>query len=164
MQAQAAQQQDAREQALKEQERALAEREKKLAETERTARVASFAAKVDELIAAGQVLPVERAVVVELGSLLEQSGLVVSFAQGDDNHGKSGAQLLQGFLEKLPKRVEFKELAGHTSNDGEAVASFAAPSGYAVSQDRLALHAKAQAYAAQHKVSYAEALTAISKD
>lgn len=146
---------------LKDREAKLALQEAEGKKSARAASTASFAAFAETLITGGKLLPAQKVVVVEVLTLLQDGGQVASFAQGDENHGKTGAQLLQKLLESLPKQVEFKEIATG-GPDAAATASFAAPPGFEVNAEGLAMHNKAQAYMKAHAgTDYIAALAAV---
>lgn len=64
-------------------------------------------------------------------------------------------------LAKLPKQIEFGEVgAGHAD---EHAVNFAAPRDSVIDAESLQLHAKVQAYMAQHHTDYHTALQAVSK-
>ena len=114
------------------------------------------------LITAGKVLPAEQAVVVATLDHFANQDTPVEFAEGDEN--KPLLDGLKSLLERLPKAVEFSELATHENagNTGSTV-EFAAPAGHAVDGEQLARHRKALAYQADHPgTDYVTAVKAVS--
>lgn len=115
----------------------------------------------DSLIADGKLLPANKAVVV--ATMDHFSAESPSFAVGD-----AQKPLLEGFkefLEAMPKRLEFGEVAVSTKVPGavDNTVEFAAPAGHSVDGDRQALHRKALAYQAEHAgVDYVAAVKAVS--
>ena len=78
------------------------------------------------LITAGKVLPAEQAVVVATLDHFANQGTPVEFAEGDEN--KPLLDGLKSLLDRLPKAVEFNEVATHEHatggvalNDAEAI-------------------------------------------
>jgi hypothetical protein len=59
--------------------------------------------------------------------------------------------------------VSSHSTAAGAGGDAAGVVNFAAPAGYDVDADRLALLGKVQAYQATHKTTYEAALAAVSK-
>lgn len=111
----------------------------------------------------GKLKPEQRNVVLATLDHLGNQDAPVEFGEGDAK--KPLAEAFKGLLGDLPDLVEFSEVA--TKNNAATGAAkdveFAAPSGYTVDNDRLALHQKAMAHADQHKVSYDVALAAVSR-
>lgn len=150
-----------RETTLQTREQHIADREKALADRERKAREADIAAFADELVDGGKLLPREREGLVSFMSGLSGES-TVSFAEGDETVEKPAEKWLRGFLKDLPERVDFAERGADDEEEVTAAASFAAPAGYTVDKDKLALHRKATSYAAKHDVDYDTALAAVS--
>ncbi|WP_027670081.1 hypothetical protein [Rheinheimera baltica] len=143
----------ARESSLAEREQALADKESKARQGE----IASFAA---QLVADGKLLPREETGAVAFMASLTESD-TVSFAAADGKtEQQPQADWFRDFLTGLPPRVDFAERGA--AGDETNVASFAAPAGYSVDEERLALHNKALAYQAQHKCDYNTAISAVS--
>ena len=149
-----------REAELAAREEQLKEKEVSFAEASATA-VATAEAKefAGELVQAGKLLPAqEQNVVAFMASLNNEDS--VSFAEGSE---KSQVAFFKEFLNGLPKAVEFSEITGDAGDEAAATASFAAPDGAAIDQERLAIHTKAQAYQSTHEgVSYVDAVKAVS--
>lgn len=134
----------------------FAEAEKKRAADARHAGNVAFA---EGLVKEGKLLPAHKDVTVATLDSLSAQEQVIEFGEGD-----AKKPLLDAYKDSLkagPKLVEFAEVAAAEADD-KGIVNFAAPSGYDVDADRLALHSKAVAYQAQHKVSYDAALTAVS--
>lgn len=113
------------------------------------------------LIAEGKLLPADRAAVVATMNLFASDSL--QFADGDEQ--KPLLPAFKSFLEAMPKRVEFSEVAvsGKVPGAVDNSVEFAAPAGHSVDGDRQALHRKALAYQAEHAgVDYVAAVKAVS--
>lgn len=131
--------------ALEERERQLAEREQQVANRE--AQIASQTAEeqrrevaefAEGLVAAGKLLPRQKAPVVEL--LLTLPAAALEFAEGDGQVSKSPNEVLRELLSNLPKQVEFSEKSRDTGRDVD-------------SDDAAAVAAKARAYQAEQAKS-----------
>jgi hypothetical protein len=117
---------------------------------------ASFA---EGLAKAGTLLPAHKDVIVASLDQLGAGEQVVEFGEGDTK--KPLVDALKAMLTSMPKLVSFGEAAG-AGKASQGTVDFAAPAGYAVDGERLELHHKALAHQAQHKVTYGEALSAVS--
>lgn len=142
--------------ALKAKEVAFAEAEKKRATDARHTEHAAFA---EGLVAAGKLLPAHKDVAVATLDFMAGQETVVEFGEGDAKKPLIDAH--KAFLLAQPKQVEFAEVSGAEGGAGGTV-DFAAPAGYGVDADRLALHSKALAYQAANKTTYEAALAAVS--
>ncbi|MCO1335364.1 hypothetical protein MO867_13580 [Microbulbifer sp. OS29] len=149
-----------RESALQTQQAQLEAREQKVAQQEAAAREKDIASFADQLVDSGKLLPRERNGIVALMAGLADTD-ALSFAEGDGTVEKSAPDFLRDFLYGLPTRVDFAERSAAEDETTQA-ASFAAPTGYSVNQDKLALHNKALSYQSQHKCDYNTALAAVS--
>lgn len=98
----------AREQQINDASAALEERQKKLDEREAKARRDDAADFADGLVKAGQLLPKDKAPVVEL-LLALPTAAPLSFASGDDTIEKPAAELFRELLGGMPKRMDFSE-------------------------------------------------------
>lgn len=117
---------------------------------------------VESLVASGHMVPAQVDVAVATLDFFSAAETPVEFGEGDDK-----APLVDGFrkfLGELPKRIEFGETAtgDKAAGEGDARVEFAAPSGYSVDADALAIHQKALAHQAQHKTDYLAAVKAVS--
>ena len=88
-------------------------------------------------------------------------GETVSFGEGDDAEDCAAADALKRVLGELGANVEFSEVSAPEARDKTTI-EFAAPRGFSVDPGRAALHAKAKRYEAEHGVSFAEAVEAVS--
>lgn len=124
---------------------------------------AGHAAFAETLVAAGKLLPASTAVAIATLDHLAALEAPVEFGEGDDKAPLLDA--FKGFLEGMPKLVEFAEQATTDKAAGadNGRVEFAAPSGYSVDADALAIHARAVAYQAQHKTDYLTAVKAVSQ-
>lgn len=117
---------------------ALAQREAAITTREREQRRAGLVSFADGLVQEGRLLPGERAGLVELMTSLPDTGAAgteLAFAEADGTAVKKAPlQVLQGFLQGLPPRVDFTERAGNRGKattggvdveDGAAIAQAA---------------------------------------
>ena len=140
----------------------FAAREQQLAQAEAAARVRRIDTALEGLVAAGKLLPAEKpGMAAFMASIPDDSQ--VSFAEGGQVVKVTGPGFLEKFLGNLPDRVNFAEVSG-AERDAPAAASFAAPPGYTVDPEGLARHARIQAHAAKHNISYDAALAAIGPE
>lgn len=122
-------------------------------------RHATHVAFAEGLVQEGKLLPVSKDVTVATLDFMAAQEETVEFGEGDAK--KPLLDAYKASLQANPKIVEFGEVAAAGGDAGASV-SFAAPSGYDVDADRLALHGKALAYQAAHKATYEAALAAVS--
>ena len=142
---------DAQSAALLKQKTDLDARASIIAAQETTIKKAGHADFAEALCVSGQLLPAQKASVVEILTQLDGIGQVADFAVGDANHGKTGAALFKEFLTTQPKQVEFKRVSQAAgAGTGTGTADFAAPTGEVVDQEGLETLGKAQAYMADH--------------
>jgi hypothetical protein len=87
---------------------AFAEREKSLKASEAERRRVLLGTEVDVLVAAGKILPKDKAPLVAFMETLD-AGAVIEFGEGDKKEKKPSIEWLRGFLKTLPKAVEFAE-------------------------------------------------------
>ena len=147
--------------ALKAKDAAFAEAEKKRAADARHAEHVAFA---EGLIKEGKLLPAHKdSTVATLDFMAGGVGAIhespVQFGEGDAKKPLLDAH--KAFLLAQPKQVDFGEASGAGGDAGGTV-SFAAPSGYDVDADRLALHGKVLAHQAANKTTYDAALAVVS--
>lgn len=141
-------------------EATLAAREKALADAEAKVKCGEIASFAAGLVTAGKLLPREEAGAVAFMASLTDSD-TVSFAAADGKATQQPqADWFRDFLSNLPPRVDFTERGA--GDDTAATPSFAAPQGFTVDAERLALHNKALAYQAQHKCDYNTAINAVN--
>ena len=121
------------------------------AETARRDRTAGFVSFADAQIKAGVLLPKDKeAAVAVLGTLADAQP--VSFAEGGATKTVAPADWLQTFISTRAPVVSFGEhAAGTLPGAGQGTAGMT----------EAEIDAKAHAYARQHKVSYAEAASAV---
>ena len=120
------------------------------AEAAKTARTAGFVSFADAQVKAGVLLPKDKDAAVEVLSTLADSK-AVSFAEGGATKTVPAAEWLKSFISGCKPVVSFGEQAA-----GTLPGSAATPG-----MSEAEIDAKAKAYALQHKVNYAEALTAV---
>lgn len=143
-----------RERKLKEREEAQAK-----ADAERARKAAlDFA---DAHVKAGRLLPRDKAGLAEL--LLALPAAPLEFADGEGKTVKTDARdWLQTFVAALPAQVPHGERAAPEGRPAGA-ANFSAPTGWDVDEEHLTLHRQAEAYARDHKVTYAQAVAALTQ-
>lgn len=117
----------------------------------------------DQLIGQGRLLPAAREVIVATLDHFAKQEQPLEFGEGEVK-----APLLDGLkklFEAAPQQVDFSESATAQRASGQAsdVVEFAAPSGFHVNQESLALHNKASAWMAQNNCDYVTAVAAIQK-
>jgi hypothetical protein len=150
---------------LAQRETDLASREARIAEMEAKLSKAGHAEFAAALCERGQLLPAEQDTVVQILVQLDGINQVADFAEGDPNHGKTGAALFKEFLEKQPKQVEFGRISAAAGSGAGATgtADFAAPMGYDVDPGGLEVMQKAQAYQKDHPgTGFIDAVKAVS--
>lgn len=101
----------AREEALSKREQNIAAEEARINERRETERRNEAVAFADGLVGTGQLLPKDKATVVEL-LLALPTDAPLSFADGDDQVEKPAAELLRSLLSAAPKHIDFSEKAG----------------------------------------------------
>jgi hypothetical protein len=139
----------------------LAERDAREAAAKAEERRKTNADFTEGLIAKGILAPKHKDTVVALldvAAAPDAGGQVVSFGDGDNKQSLLIA--IQGFLDEMPKVIEFGDVATHdraagTDGDGDTVS-------YAENADpeRIALDKQIRAHAKQHGVDYATAARA----
>lgn len=148
----------AKETALTAKEADLTRRETALAEKEAAALKAEAVAFADGLVAAGKVLPKDKALIV---ALLLPGTATVELGEGQEP--APVASCLKTFLGALPKVIEL----GETATGGVPTGSveFAAPPGMTVDPGRLEIHHKALAHQrANPTTTYEAAVAAVSQE
>jgi len=118
-------------------------------------------AYAEQLITDGLLAPKHRDTVVAAMDFAN-GDTPIEFGEGDAKQPLGEA--IKAFLADLPPVVEFGERAiksRATTKDGEQDIEFAAPDGFGVDPQRLALHRRVVAYQSLHSVSYAQALAAV---
>lgn len=140
---------------LQKQLEAAHQREAAAAAAARTAEHTAFAEK---LVSEGRLPEADKARIVAMADAIHPAGAdPVMFGEGDAQ--TTLYQQFQQFLQALPKRVEFGEIA--TRDAAGESPSYQYAEG--TDPDRIALDKRIRAYAAQHKVSYGSAFAAVTK-
>jgi hypothetical protein len=121
---------------------------------------AAFAEFLSPLIAAGKLLPRDKPPAIEFMMGLRDN-VEFEFAEGDATQKAKSLEWFKGFLQALPKQIEFSEIAG-AGKDPEKI-EFAAPAGYAADPRTLEIHAAAESYRKQHHCDYDTAVKAVAK-
>lgn len=140
---------EARAAKLAQQENDLAAREAALAAGQAVIKRTGHVDFAEALVVSGQLVPAQKGQVVEILAQLDAGNQVVSFAAGDPDHGKTGADLFKQFLAAQPKQVEFRRVSAVASAAGSTV-DFAAPPGSEVDPEQLALYGAAVQYQKDH--------------
>lgn len=127
-----------------------------------TARAAADKSFVDGLVKAGTLPNGLAPAVVSFMASLNGVDTVEFAAPADGKPAKTtGRDQFRSILSALPKMVDFGALPGDGTDRMDS-ASFAAPSGYQIDPDRLALHEKVIAYQVKHPgTTYEAALAAV---
>lgn len=120
------------------------------AEQQRTARHAGFVAFAESQVQAGKLAPKDRDMCVATLEAVADAA-PVQFAEGGTTRSVSPATWLQGLIANAAPVVQF----------GEFAPGAAAGQRHAPPKDDAELDARAQAYARDNKVSYAEAVAAV---
>ena len=124
------------------------------AERARADRKAGFVSFAETQVEAGRLLPKDKAMTVATLDALADAQ-PVEFAEGDTTRKVSPAQWLQDLIAKAQPSVSFGEFApGHVSGQVQP--------GVAKGKSDAEIDKAAKDYARQHKVDYAEALTAVT--
>lgn len=118
---------------------------------QRAARHAEHVAFAEAQLGAGRLSKPEAAECVALLDLVADAQ-AVQFGEGDDKKTLAPAAVIRRLLERLPPLVAFAERGGHDA---------APAAGAARGKSDAEIDQAAKAYAAQHKVSYAQALGAV---
>lgn len=134
---------------LTQKENDLAVREAVLATSEATIKRASHVDFAETLVISGQLVPAQKNQVAEILTLLDAGNQVVSFAAGDPDQGKTGADLFKQFLSAQPKQVEFRRVST-AAGAADSTVDFAAPPGSEVDTDGLELYRAAVQYQKDH--------------
>lgn len=124
-----------------------------LEKREREQRQAKISLFLESLVSSGKVTPAQKSKVLDL--LLIVSGIEkYQFSEGGE---QSPLTVFQDFLKTLPQQVVMEELATGRDEENEESYKYSAP----VDPDRLVLHKKAKALAAEKKIPYGQAVREI---
>ena len=143
---------------LKQQNLDFAEQQKQAKTEADHAANLSFA---EGLVKSGQLLPAQKDLLVSTLDFMAGQEQVVEFGEGDAKKLLLEA-VKSDLFGKLPKQIEFGEIAGDAGVSCDAV-NFAAPDGLPVDPSSARLHQQVEAYALKHNVDYATALAAVGK-
>lgn len=126
-----------------------------------TANAAADKSFVDGLVKSGKLPAGLAPATVSFMASLNGVDTVEFAAPADGKPAKTtGREQFRSILSALPVMVDFSALPGADKQDADS-ASFAAPPGYEVDQDRLALHHKVLAHQAKHPGTTYEAALAV---
>lgn len=137
-------------------------------QTERESRLrAEFSANVTEAIDAGRLTPAQAEGAVDFMLQLSREPMEFEFSAGEGDKAtkvtKPALTWFRDFMAALPKQIDLGgSRAGEEVDAAAGDAEFAAPEGYAVDADSMAIHGKAVAYQKKHGCSYNEAVDAVS--
>lgn len=150
--------------ALKAENARLKQQQADFAEQQKQAKTAADhtanLAFAEGLIKEGRLLPAQKDLTVSLLDFMAGQEQAVEFGEGEAKKPLLDV-IKTDLLAKLPKQIEFGEVgAGHAD---EHAVNFAAPRDSVIDAESLQLHAKVQAYMAQHHTDYHTALQAVSK-
>lgn len=145
-----------REAAIARKEAEFAEREAAIAAKEAEARERELAEFADGLIKEGRLLPADKAGAVQFMAALD-AGSTIEFGEGDDKKTPKALDWFQGFLKRIPKQVEFSELAP----GGEAAAD-RSRSDSEIARRARAYHTRMRE--SGEAISFAEAVDAVTND
>lgn len=81
-------------------------------EAQKAARKAEIESQIDSLIAAGKVLPGNRAQALAFAESLDASGMTAEFGEGDQKQALTGSAAFIAFLQGQKSAVDFSEKAG----------------------------------------------------
>lgn len=129
------------------------------AEKAKADRKAGFVSFAEGQVKAGRLTPKDKDMAVAALDALADSA-PVEFAEGDTTRKVSPSQWLQDLISGTKPAVEFGEFAGDHAATTHAGAG--AGAGGAKGKSDAEIDTAAKAYARQNKVSYAEALTAVT--
>lgn len=87
----------------------FAEKQADIAKRESTLMRKEIGMEIDALVAAGKVLPAQKAGLVEFMASLDEAEQVIAFGEGDGAKKLSPRQFMRDFLGAMPKVVDFKE-------------------------------------------------------
>lgn len=132
---------------------AAAKESASFAERARADRKAGFVSFAEAQVKEGRLLPKDKDMAVATLEVLADAQ-PVEFAEGDATRKVSPSQWLQGLISAAPPVVNFGEFAGGGGGQAQA--------GAAKGKSDAEIDQAADAYMRQHKVSYAEALTAVT--
>jgi len=149
-----------RERKQKEKDAEFAEREQRIQEQERKAQRADVTEFVEGLVTSGRVLPRDRDGLIEFMAGIDREA-VVEFGEGDDKTSKPAASWLRGFLEHLPKAVDYAERGAGDREERPDGRRAEVPPGYRADPDKERLRQQAIRYAEAHKVDFVTAVEAI---
>jgi hypothetical protein len=143
-------------------EQVLAAQTAEFAARDQAARKVQDEAFIADLVKQGRIVPAIVPEVVTFMSHLDHEG-IVTFAEGDGAPALTPRDWFKQLLAKSGQVVDFSERARAEAQSPADIADFAAPPGAQVDPDRLDLHRRAQAYAAQKGVDYLTAVRAVEK-
>lgn len=148
--------------ALERDRAAFAERETNFKQAEAARVHAEHVAFAENLVTEGRMLPANKAATVALLDSLASSEATLAYAEESGGKvEKSSLQAMKDMLATSPVVVDYAERA-KGGLDAVGSVGFAAPQGFTVDPDGLALHAKAVAYQAEHPgTNYITAIQAV---
>lgn len=112
---------------------------------------------VEKAAASGRLTPAALPAAKALAGFLAGTSSTVEFGEGSDKKAVTAGVLFQEMLEKIPVKVEFRELTGSLKATGGQVVEFTSPTP-GVEVVNLDLTARADRIAAERKLEFGEAL------
>ncbi|WP_038084586.1 peptidase [Thioalkalivibrio sp. ALMg9] len=152
-----------REAKINEQEAQFSEREQQLQEDAAKRRREAHAARVDQAVEAGRLLPRERDGVLAFLEA-QDAEAVVEFGEGDDATQADPREWFLEFLDRQPVAVDYAERGGRRDGENAPAASVDVPDGYEVDPQSAALHRKALEYMEAHQVDIVTAVNAVQRE
>lgn len=126
-------------------------------------RLAEATTLVQAAVQAGTVTPAAAQGMADfMAALPDGDGSAFEYAEGDGKASKTPAAFFKALLAQAKPVMQFGTREDDPAN-GATVRDFAAPDGFAVDDERAALHGKALQYQEQHGGSYADAVFAVSR-
>jgi hypothetical protein len=143
--------------ALAAREAAVTGKETAFSEQERVRLVAGDTAIIEQLEKSGQSIPAWRPVLLAFCARMHAAP-VIAFGEGADKIEQPLVEAFHDFLGRLPKVVEFGEIARTPIEVARRpVMQLPVPKGYGVDQDEMAQRDAIMAFAEANKIDFAEA-------
>lgn len=148
--------------ALQEREQRIQEQEAAFAERDRKERASEGERVIDELVAAGRVLPRHRDGLVAFMASAE-ADQHLEFGEGASHTKTSAREFLTGFLKDLPESINYGEVSGADKDEPGNAPAVHVPHGYEVDPDKVRLHHQALAYQESKQCDYVTAVQAVQR-
>ena len=152
-----------REANLSEREKQIETREKKFERRQRKARLRAHREFAEGLERDGRILPRHTDTIVGLlGALPEDTEVEFAENADDDAEDIPAVDAFRKFLEDLPKRVHFEEVAGANKDARARSGGPRLPVDTPMRQERVELHERVRKYASEHNITYEAALSRVA--